>query len=88
MNNSVMLNSIRDALNEKVQSISKENWVNDECPPEFKVTALTASSKGSLNLAIFHLGSNIKIEIYPNPHEHFSGLSLEEAMRLLYNRTM
>lgn len=82
------------ALQRTVDNISTEEYVNDSCPPEFKVS-LYEEFEGDkiinhkILLTISHLNHTLSRTIFPNLKYTYGGYeSIKDEMKWLYNATM
>lgn len=76
-------------IDEVVQILTKENWKEDECPPEFWVSLNNEDMNNqSIMITINHLGYKFTEKLFPRKDTHFGYDSLLNQMINMYNQTM
>lgn len=72
-----------------VQKLTKENWTDDKCPPEFWVSLNNEDMNNqSIMITINHMGYKFTEKLFPRKDTHFGYDSLLNQMRNMYNQTM
>lgn len=80
---------IISVIDEVVQKLAKDNWKDDECPPEFWVSLNNEDMKDqSIMITINHLGYKFTEKLFPKKDTHFGYDSLLNQMINMYNQTM
>lgn len=76
-------------IDEVVQKLAKDNWKEDECPPEFWVSLNNEDMNNqSIMITINHLGYKFTEKLFPRKDTHFGYDSLLNQMINMYNQTM
>lgn len=79
---------IVNILQKEVDRLTKEEYGNDECPPEFIVSVMYDGSPHKILLTVRHLGQSFTDVLFPNEDYKYGYESLSKEMEYLYNRTM
>ena len=74
-------------IEEKVQSLAKDYWNGDPCPPEFWVS-LYSDVNQSIMITINHLGNKFTEKLFPIENTDYGYESIINQMINMYNRTM
>ena len=76
-------------LEEKVQSLTKEHWSTDNCPPEFWITLNNENMDNQkILITINHLGYKFTEVLFPRTEAHWGYASVLNQMINMYNQTM
>ena len=80
---------IISAIEEIIQALARENWRDDECPPEFYVSLNNDDETNqSIMITINHLGYKFTEKLFPRKGTHYGYDTLMNQMIGMYNRTM
>lgn len=86
------INSSIDIINiidEIVQIYAKENWKDDDTPPEFWVSLNNEDDNNqSIMITISHLGHKFTEKLFPINNTRYGYGSLLSQMINMYNQTM
>lgn len=83
------LPDIINIIDKEVQSLAKERWSDDQCPPKFSVSLNNEDPNNqSIMLTINHLCSNFTWSLFPRNDSLYGYESLLSFMVSMYNRTM
>ena len=76
-------------LEEKVQSLAKEHWTTDKCPPEFWVTLNNEDiNNQKILITVSHFGYKFTEVLFPRTEAHWGYDSVLNQMIDMYNKTM
>ena len=80
---------IISVIDEVVRKLEKDNWKEDECPPEFWVSLNNEDMNNqSIMITINHLGYKFTEKLFPRKDMRYGYDSLMSQMINLYNKTM
>lgn len=80
---------IVDIIEEKVQELSKEQWKNDDCPPEFWVSLNNEDMNNqSIMITIRHNDYKFTERLFPRKNTEYGYECVLNQMINLYNQTM
>lgn len=81
--------NIIGVLEEYISILSREEWKNDKCPPNFIVSLNNDDiNNQSIMITIDHLGSRFTEILFPRNESHYGYNSILNQMINMYNRTM
>lgn len=73
----------------EIQSLSKNYWNDDNCPPEFWVSLNNEDPNNqSIMITISHLGHKFTEKLFPRKDTEFGYSSVLTQMINMYNQTM
>ena len=78
---------IIELIDKYVQEVAKDNWKNDECPPEFWVSLMGYGNNQKIMITVKHLGSKFTKILFPEDADYGYDI-IKTEMECLYNRTM
>lgn len=76
-------------IDEAVQKLAKDGWIEDSCPPEFWVSLNNEDMNNqTIMITINHLGYKFTEKLFPRKDTHYGYGSLRDQMVNMYNQTM
>lgn len=86
-NNNLM--DIINVLQDKVQELAKEEWKNDDCPPEFWVSLNNENMDNqNIIITVSHMGYKFTERLFPRKNTEYGYGSILDQMKNMYNQTM
>ena len=67
-----------------VQEVPKDNWKNDEYPPEFWVSLMGYGNNQKIMITVKHLGSKFTKTLFPEDADYAYDI-IKTEMEYLYN---
>ena len=80
---------IINIIDEAVQILSKKNWKEDICPPEFWVSLNNEDMNNqTIMITVSHLGYRFTEKLFPRKNTEYGYDNLLDQMINMYNQTM
>lgn len=82
------LMDIVDVLENKVQELAKEEWKNDDCPPEFWVSLNNENMDNQSIMITINHGYKFTERLFPRKNTEYGYGSILAQMKNMYSQTM